>query len=121
MSIDTVIFAALRGLVADKVYRETFPQTDGAPLTPAIRVTLVSGTTYPTVCGSDFEGDPRYQVDVIHDSAKQRDVLVQQIYTALDSVDPPAILQGLASNEFDTETKKYLATFDYIFFPSSVA
>lgn len=121
MTLFNTMYAALKGLVDDRVYEDNFPQMPIVPVVPAIRINLISGQVYPDICGNDFPtGDPLYQIDVIHATAHERNALVLQVSDAMNAlVNPAAILQGLPNNDFDSQTKRYRANLDYVFYPST--
>ena len=120
MTLFNTMFQVLGPLVGGRCYEDAFPQTPTPIVVPAIRISLVSGEVFPDLCGNDITtGSPRYQIDLIDASAHARNALVPSICAAIDALTPPAALDGLPSNSFDAETKRYRASFDYVFQPSS--
>ena len=122
MSLKTNIFDALRALVNDQVLPDKFDQEANAPIVPAIRYTLVGGTTW-----QDLEGDGdastddiRIQIDWIARTAEDRDALTPLIRTAMKTLSPPCLIDGPPITTFDAETKTYRATADWISHGSSL-
>lgn len=123
MSVHTVIFTALRTLVADRVYPSTFSQNKGplTPVWPAIRYTVTTTDTAGALCGTDIEAadDIQIQLDVVAESWTEMRSLKASIIIALQTTDPPC--QRLSSfEEFDGETRTHRASLDYLFQQSSV-
>lgn len=116
------LYLLLGPLVGFRVYPDTFVQNDGAlPIWPAIRYTQVAGTVTPDVCGDGEieEEDPQIQLDVVAKTADERETLLAGVRTAMKTFDPPAILQGSPFKTYDSETKTFRATMDYVVYPSS--
>ncbi len=122
MSLNSDIFTALRALVADRVTRDKFDQEAGTPTVPAIRYTLVGGTTWQDLCGDGDAStdDIRIQLDWIARTADERDALTPLIRAAMKTLSPPCVMQGPALNTFDAQTKVYRATADWISYGSSL-
>lgn len=122
MSLKTDIFDALKALVNNRVTPDTFPQ-EATPTVPAIRYTMVGGTTW-----ADLEGDGdastddiRIQLDWIARTADERDALTPLIRAAMKTLSPPCLMQGPPMNTFDAPTKVYRATADWMSEGSSTA
>lgn len=119
VDIGPAIFTALRGLVGSRVYPDTFPQDYAWP---AIRYSIVSAVPTTTVCGSgdDETTDFRIQIDVVAKTDTQRDELRRAIQAAMRDVQPPATDAGW-QNLYDSETRAYRASLDYLMHPSTEA
>lgn len=120
MTVPEVIFAALRGLVADRVYPAQFPQGEALPVWPSIRYTRVSSDTFATLCGTgdESEDDQVYQLDIVAETWDNMRALSAQVITALAETDPPCYRQSY-SETFDSETRTHRAVMDFRFQPSS--
>ncbi len=121
MTLQAQIFDALKALVNNEVRPDEFRQNNKQEVqVPAIRFTLTGGDVFPDLCGVIVaDSNPRYQFDVVHRTAAERDALVTQVHGALAAfVDPPCILEGLPFDQRDPETKLYRSTFFYTFYPS---
>lgn len=119
MIIDGVVFQALKGLVDNRCYPNTFPQGQ-LPVWPAIRYTLVSADPGPTVCGTD-EGDAdeyRVQIDCVDKSYGGAASLRDQVIATMQTVDPPTTRDTIFE-DYDSETKTHRATVDYLLHPST--
>lgn len=113
-------FAALSALFATRVYEDNFPQVSGDFPVPAARVTQVGGVVFEDLCGVDITtAEPRWQVDVVAATAKLRNALVPQVIAAVQAMTVPARLQGLPTNLFDAETKRYRAILIFVSHQSS--
>ncbi len=122
MTYAAAVFDALKSLVNNRCYPDTFAQPSGLlPNWPAIRVVFVPGQTYPSICGNaDPEtADQRVQIDGAAKTAVARDALSLAIQAAMNNFSPPAILQGTAETDYDSETKTYRVTLDYVIHGSS--
>lgn len=111
MSLKDDLFTALKALVSNRVYPDTFPQVSGVPYAPAIRYTLAGGTTWQDLCG-DGEAetdDVRLQLDWIGRTADERETLTPLIRAAMKTLDPPCVMDGPVVTSFDSETKVYRA------------
>jgi hypothetical protein len=121
MMISAVVFTALRGLVADRVYPATFIQPDGSlPSWPAIRYATVDAVADVTICGNDLgeTDDEHVQIDIAAKSFGAMIALRDQVYAALQNVEPPATRER-SQWTVDTRTKTYRAIIEYTFHPSS--
>lgn len=121
MTIGAVVFEALRALVENRCYPNTFMQKDaGLPRWPAIRYTIISATNAETVCGTDDQStdDTRVQLDVVAATDRDLETLVAQVVTAMMDLDPPATRDGF-NKTFDEETRTHRAILDYVFYPST--
>jgi len=119
--ISGVLFTALRGLVADRVYPSTFQQPDGnLPAWPAIRFTFIDSTPAIEICGTDSgaSDDAHVQIDVVAKSYGAMTALRTQVMDALQNLEPPAVRTG-GFETYDTETKTHRAVLEYAFYPSS--
>jgi len=122
MTLKTDIFDALKALVDNRVTPDTFPQ-EATPTVPAIRYTLVGGTTWQDLegDGDDTTDDIRIQLDWIAKTAEARDALTPLIRTAMKTLDPPCVMQGPPLTTFDAPTKTYRATADWTSYGSSTS
>jgi len=114
-----VVFTALKGLVANRCYPNTFPQ-GAVPVWPAIRYTLVTAVPDNTLCGSDVGETDEYhvQIDVVALTQGAASALADQVMAALQDTDPPATRDSKFET-FDPETKTHRVVLDYLFHPSS--
>lgn len=120
MSVQTVVFQALRALVADRVYPSTFPQGDGVPVWPSIRYTVVSTDPAASLCGTPGEDgdDVRVQIDVVATTHAQMRTLRTQVIAALDGSDPPCSRMPGGFEVFDAETRTHRCAMDWRFHQS---
>lgn len=121
--IEAVIFTALKGLVANRCYPSTFPQTPEGQLAtrlPAIRYSVISVEPMVDVCGTDdvSTDDTHIQVDAIAASHPEALTLRDQIIAALMNTDPPCAREG-GFVTFDEATRTHRVVLDYVFSPSS--
>ncbi len=119
----TAVVAALRPLVAGRVYTRTFEQPSGLPTWPAIRLLVVSAVPYPDACGDGGDGgsDFRLQIDVAHSASAGESALQTlraQVMTAMAALGPEYVWSGEFS-DFDEETKTNRVTLDYMVYLSS--
>lgn len=124
MNPGVLIFEALRNLVSgDRVYADEFPQTPSTPVWPSIRYTGAGGTSYPTICGdgSSDEDDVRVQIDIVTTTSAERTTLTESVRTAMKTLTPPAILQGPPQTTFDSATKTFRCTIDFVIYGSSTS
>lgn len=123
MSVPQAIFAALRPLVADRVYPNEFPQGDPLPIWPAIRFTVITGDPSPTLCGTgDEDGDDVVVfIDVVAETYPEMRALKAQVITALQATDPPCSRQPGGQEGPDGETKTQRVVMTYHFQQSSNA
>lgn len=120
--IDTVVRATLKSIFSDRVYPDTFLQRNGSlGQLPACRYTRISGDNSATVCGTDDEStdDTRVQIDIVAGNYAERESLVAQVITAMQTTDPPCYREGGVRREFDEPTRNYRASIDFIFTPST--
>ncbi len=123
MSIETDLFTALKTLVANRVYPETFIQPNGAfPVWPSIRYDFVSTIPTITVCGdgADETADTRIQIDVVDKTFMATRALRLQVMQAMLNFDPPAIVENSFS-DYDGDTKTFRASIDYVIYKSTAA
>jgi hypothetical protein len=111
MSHEQLIFDALKGLVSNRVYPDTFPQPPAVPVWPSIRYTLIGGVIFEDSCGSGIEetDNSEFQIDIVAATATQRATLRDQVRTALNGLSVPASLNLAPLHEYDAETKTYRA------------
>ncbi len=123
--IEGVVFTALRSLVSDRCYPNTFEQPpDGRlPTWPAIRYTVISTDPTPDICGTDnvSTDDTRLQLDLVAKTHGAALTLRDQVINAMMGLDPPATRQPGGFTDYDEVTKTYRITMDYQFSASSVA
>lgn len=123
MSIESDIVTTLGSLVPAAAFPrgKVFPDTFPANLPwPAIRYTFIDAVPDATVCGSggDNETDFRVQIDAIAPTGDDRDALRLLIITAMRGYPIPNTLDSW-SKEYDSETKAYRVTLDYLLQPST--
>lgn len=120
MSVERVIFQALRSLVADRVYEDTIPQLK-QPVWPAMRWSVIGGAIANDLCGSGAAqtDDVLVQLDIVSINAAERRGLVAAARIALLSLSVPCLLQGGPRQEYDAEMKVYRASIDFTLFYSS--
>ena len=121
MSLKTDIQNALKGFVGNRCYPDTFPQSPATPVWPAIRHQVFGGDISADICGSGTEttDDVSVQIDVVSDTGIERDAIAEQVRTRFMTFVPPAVLQSRPRDEFDSETKTYRCSMDYVFYGSS--
>jgi hypothetical protein len=115
--------AVLAPLVAGRCWPVMFPQTEAAPVWPAIRYTPVGGTVHSDACGGGdgSTDDQRVQIDCVAETYLAARDLCQQVRTALMAFDPPAVPEGPALFDFDPELRVHRAIQDFTLYPSSAA
>lgn len=121
MTIEAVLFNALKSLVANRVYPLEFPQVDGGtPVWPAIRYTFISQIPVLDICGDNDEptDEVHVQLDIVAETYAGMKTLSRSVRFVMASFNPPATLEG-GSEQFDAETRTRRAQFDYIFHGSS--
>lgn len=116
MTLESDLFEALRGLVADRVYRSKFPQGPGAPVWPAIRFTRVSGTPTPDICGTGDEDtdDVEYQIDIVAQTPAEVDALAAQVIQAMKAYPHPNARIGRRDDPFDPTTNTERTSLDFV-------
>lgn len=118
MTVSTDIFNTLQALVSGRCYPDTFAQPSGnLPDWPAIRYTLIGGDTHPDICGTgDGSADtPLVQIDIVTATHAERETLRSQVRAAMAAlVNPPCTLQGAPRNEYESDTKTYRASLDFL-------
>lgn len=119
MSIETDLFAALKGLVGNRVYAVNFPQAENMMTWPAIRYSFVGIVPAVTVCGDggDDGAEVRVQLDLVHTDAASLRALRLQVMQAMRGFDPPAVNEN-SLELFDGETRTYRGILDYLIHPS---
>lgn len=121
--IEGVVFTALRSLVSDRCYPNTFEQPpDGRlPTWPAIRYTVIASTPTPDICGTDdvLTDDVLVQLDIVAKTHGAALSLRDQVITAMMGLSPPAVRNGSGFTDYDLTTKTYRITLDYLFAGSS--
>lgn len=117
--ISAVMFTALRGLVNDRVYPNTFPQ-GSVPVWPSIRFVVLSQDAIEDITGTEsvITDDVRLQIDVVAKTYGAAITLRDQAINALQNLDPPCVRVG-GFEEFDSETTTHRCVLDYVFHPSS--
>lgn len=122
MSHESIIFDALKGLVSNRVYPDTFPQPPATPVWPAIRYSMIGGQVFEDVCGTGFaETDsPEFQIDIVAATATARATIRDQVRTAMMGLSVPATLTLPPIHEYDAETKTYRAIMRYTLHGSSL-
>ncbi len=121
MMVEGLIFDALKGLVANRVYPNEFVQPDGSlPTWPAIRYTIISSVSEADICGTDTvdTDDVSVQLDIVARTHGAVIALRDQVIAAMMSLGLPATRQS-NSQERDAETKTYRVTLEYLVSQSS--
>jgi hypothetical protein len=120
MSVEADLYTALSGLVGNRCYPITFPQTGTVPVWPAIRYTLISVVPAIALCGDsgDDAADTRVQLDIVASSYSAMRSLRLDVMAAMLTFAPPAILEN-SSDQYDAETKTYRSQVDYIVYKSA--
>lgn len=122
--IATALVTALKPLVANRVYRNVFPQAPSTPPTwPAIRYTFISVTAVQDICGDGGEevADYRVQIDLVDLESKgptsfaNLSALVKAALAPLQ----PIYVWDSEFEEFDLDTKTNRLSMDYLVFPST--
>jgi Protein of unknown function (DUF3168) len=115
VSVPTVIFTALSGLVANRCYPATFPQPPALPVWPSIRYTLSTNDTAPALCGTgdEDEDDIGVQIDVVAETHADMIALKAQVITALMALKCAREPGGFEI--YDAETKTHRAVLQYLF------
>lgn len=118
--IGGVVFDALKSLVSNRCYPNTFPQPPKVPIWPAIRYTVISQEPVPDICGTDVgdTDDTRVQIDCVAASYGDAYALRQSVIAAMQLVAPPCLRDG-GFETYDSETKTHRMSVDYLFHPSS--
>lgn len=123
--IEGVVFTALRSLVGDRCYPNTFEQPpDGRlPTWPAIRYSVISSESAVDICGTDNvdTDDTIVQLDIVAKTHGAAVTLRDQVITAMMGLSPPAVRQPGGFTAYDEVTKTYRITLDYLFAGSSSA
>lgn len=116
MTVEQTVFAALRSLVGDRCYPNTFAQPTGLPDWPAVRYTS-SDDPVNSLCGSDNDNtdDVNVQIDVVAETFDGMKSLKRQVIAALLSTNPPCSRQPGGFETFDTETRTHRAVLQYLF------
>lgn len=129
--IADVVFAALRGLVNDRVYPVQFPQelidppktvVFGVPYPtwPAIRYQELSGDSGNSICGTNSEATDttQIQIDVVAVSWQEMRTLVSSVISALQVTSPPCSRDFLM-DDYDADLKVFRGILRYSFYASS--
>lgn len=121
--IEGVVYTALRSLVGDRCYPNTFEQPpDGRlPTWPAIRYTVISSDPTVDICGTDdvLTDDVTVQLDIVAKTHGAVLSLRDQVITAMQGLTPPAVRNSGGFTDYDSTTKTYRVTLDYLFAGSS--
>lgn len=121
MSVGTVIYSALQALVGGRVYAGEFPQDAETPTWPAIRFTQISEDVAASLGGVDQDAtDVLVQVDVVAEDYDSMRLMRRQVIAAMESVDPPSVLQDGSFDEVDPDLAVHRAVLLFRFQPSSV-
>lgn len=117
MSVEADLFTALKGLVGNRMYRGTFPQSDSLMTWPAIRYSFISTVPIISVCGdaTDATADIRLQIDLVDHDSDAAHALRAQVRTAMQAFTPPAINEG-GFEQFDAETKTHRVVLEYVIY-----
>lgn len=120
MSLESQVFAALKGLVANRVYPLILPQAQATPITPAIRYLFVSDGVITDICGDDGgeTDDVRIQIDVYSVDFDTCRALRQQVIAAMKTFPVPNVREG-GFDDYEPDTKLYRSSLDFITQPSS--
>lgn len=122
--VEGVVFTALRSLVGDRCYPNTFEQPpDGhLPTWPAIRYTVISSDNVPDICGTDDADtdDTVVQLDIVAKTYGAAVSLRDSVYAAMQGLDPPAVRQS-SFHTYDEDTKTQRIVLTYLFAASSPA
>jgi len=118
--ISGVVFGALKNLVSNRCYPNTFPQPPAVPIWPAIRYTIISSVNEADLCGTDTvdTDDTRVQVDVVAKTEGAAATLRDQVITAMQTTDPPCARDGWFET-YEAETETHRISLDFIFYASS--
>lgn len=111
MSHEAMIFTALKGLVANRVYPDTFPQAPDKPVWPSIRYTALGGVVDMDACGSGTAqtDSSEWQVDIVSNTATERATLRDQARAAIEAMPVASALNAAPLHLYDPETKTYRA------------
>lgn len=114
------VMSALRPLVGNRVTTFVFPQ---GGKWPAIRVSVISATPAPDLCGDggDEGADFRLQLDVVTESGAgetAHGTLRAQVMAAMANIGPHVIWDGQFSG-FDEPTRTFRTSLDYMIFLST--
>jgi hypothetical protein len=121
MSIEEDLFAGLKALVAsDRAYPITFPQAPADPDWPAIRYTFISVDPAAAICGDsgDLSATTRVQIDAVAKTFAAARALRLSIMAFMKTFTPPALFDG-SREEYDSETKTFRASLDFLIYASS--
>jgi hypothetical protein len=120
MSLETIIYNALKTLVSNRVYASTFPQQPATPITPAILFTFISDEVTQDVCGSGDEetANTRIQIDVYSTTFDSARTLRAQVIDAVALITPPTRWEGGFSS-YEPDLKLHRCSLDFIHYPSS--
>lgn len=121
---ESQIFDALKSLVSNRCYANTFPQPPTSPLWPAIRFVRISAAPVIDICGdgdaeSDDTADVRVQLDLCAQSYGAMMTLRAQVKTAMATLNDPKPVWDGEFITFDAETKTHRCSLDYLFYPST--
>ena len=119
--IEGLIFGALKGLVGNRCYPNTFEQPGSElPAWPAIRYVVISSDNVADICGTDTvdTDDVRVQLDLVAKTHGAVVVLRDQVITAMMALALPAVREG-TQQTYDSETKTHRVILDYLISQSS--
>lgn len=118
MSLEA-IKSQIGAFVEGRIYNLTFPQPTADATWPAIRLVQVSADPGATICGDGGDlADIRVQIDIAARQFSQMRTIRLQVLTAMETFPTPAIWVG-EFEEYDSETKTYRSSLDYVLYPSS--
>lgn len=119
--IEGVVFAALRSLVSNRVYPNTFPQPPELPVWPAIRYSVISSDNEESICGTDdvSTDDTQVQLDIVARTHGGATTLRDQVIQNMQCLDPPAVRMSGGFQSYDAETKTHRVVLDFMFQASS--
>ena len=119
--ISGIVFSALKGLVGNRCFPNTFMQQDRLPSWPAIRYTVIGSDPTPDIMGTAdvLLDDVRVQIDVVDLTYGGAVVLRDRVIAAMSTLTPPAVRQPSGFETFDAETKTHRVVLEYVFYPSS--
>lgn len=121
MSLQTLLFSALKSLVNNRVYPTKFPEVP-VRTWPAIRYTVIDRVHSNTIDGSgdDNTAESRIQLDLVDNSYADVQELRLAVIAVMDDFFPPVLIDG-DQDTYDAETKTDRVILDYVFYPSSPA
>lgn len=121
--ITDAVTSALKPLVGGRVKTRQFPQTNGAPVWPAIRFTFISAGITEDACGDGGEetADYRFQLDVVDLAARGESqflTLCAAVQAAVSALGPQYRWAGMLDGT-DEDLKVFTRSIDFIVYLSS--